>query len=31
VHSRGFEAAPLILQAVLIAAIFSILEQAGNR
>jgi UDP-GlcNAc:undecaprenyl-phosphate/decaprenyl-phosphate GlcNAc-1-phosphate transferase len=31
VHSRGFEAAPLILQAVLIAGIFSILEQAGHR
>jgi UDP-GlcNAc:undecaprenyl-phosphate GlcNAc-1-phosphate transferase len=31
VHSRGFEAALLILQAVLIAAIFSVLEHAGNR
>jgi UDP-GlcNAc:undecaprenyl-phosphate GlcNAc-1-phosphate transferase len=31
VHARGFEAALLILQAVLIAAIFSVLEHAGNR
>jgi UDP-GlcNAc:undecaprenyl-phosphate/decaprenyl-phosphate GlcNAc-1-phosphate transferase len=31
VHARGFEAALLILQAVLIAAIFSVLEYAGTR
>jgi UDP-GlcNAc:undecaprenyl-phosphate GlcNAc-1-phosphate transferase len=31
VHARGFEAILLILQAVLIAGIFSVLEYAGNR
>jgi len=31
VHARGFEAVLLILQAVLIAAIFAVLEYAGNR
>jgi UDP-GlcNAc:undecaprenyl-phosphate GlcNAc-1-phosphate transferase len=31
VHARGFEAVLLILQAVLIAGIFSVLEYAGNR
>jgi len=31
VHARGFEAVLLIVQAVLIAAIFAVLEYAGNR
>lgn len=31
VHAQGFEAVLLILQAILIAAIFAVLEYAGNR